>query len=383
MYVSKTGEVVINDSYICEFMKKNGTEENMSACESIIKSLCIALSHKTTNDVDELMSRLNPWGKTIIESISSQKIDTSEMTRLFLDMKKEIGPEKVINVLSSKIDNLNNKIDLTKAIDSGLKRNDEAVLHGMGSIQKTMDNMNTRLEQFGSVRSTNRYKGEEGEAGIMNILECKLPLREGYEIFDTKTKAHNCDILVKKTGFPDIRLEIKAHGRDTNEPVRSCEVKRFETDLIALNDHGIFVSLYSGIVGKSQIEIDILPTNKIAIYISNNNYDGDELKEFINLIYKLNIFITGEEGVKISTEAMTRIKAHIIDFSNKITSLKTNMKSSLDMLNSITLDIIEKLLCTGMDMKPIPISNLKYTCETCNREFSRPSSLTNHAKTCK
>jgi hypothetical protein len=294
-------------------------------------------------------------------------------------MKSELGSGKVL----AKLEDLKERMDLTKAIDAGLKRNDEAVLHNMGAMHKSIDTMSLRVENLVSVRNTTRYKGEEGEAGIMSILECKLPIREGYEIFETKSKPHNCDILVKKTGFPDVRLEIKAHGRDTGECVRSNEVKRFETDLISLNDHGIFVSLYSGIVGKSQIEIDILPTNKFAVYISNNNYDGDALKEFINLIYKLNVFIAGEEGVKISTEAMTRIKAHLIDFNTKIASLKTNMKSSLDMLNSITFDIIEKLMCAGMDLKPVTSTDPKYTCETCRKDFSRPSSLTNHKKTCK
>jgi hypothetical protein len=360
-------------------MKKNGTEEMMETCEAVLKTVCVALSQKPTSDVNDLMNCLEPWGKKMLETISNRKIDTSDVTRVLLDMKSEIGSGKVL----AKLEDLKERMDLTKAIDAGLKRNDEAVLHNMGSMNKAIDTMSLRMENLISVRNTTRYKGEEGEAGIMSILECKLPIREGYEIFETKSKPHNCDILVKKTGFPDVRLEIKAHGRDTGECVRSNEVKRFETDLISLNDHVIFVTLYSGIVGKSQIEIDILPTNKIAIYISNNNYDGDALKEFINLIYKLNVFVAGEEGVKISTEAMTRIKAHLIDFNTKIASLKTNMKSSLDMLNSITFDIIEKLLCAGMDVKPVTTMDPKYTCETCHKDFSRPSSLTNHKKTCK
>jgi hypothetical protein len=379
MHISTTGQLVIDDHYVCEFMKKNGTEEMMVTCETVLKTVCVALSQKTTSGVDDFMHCLEPWGKRMLESISSRKIDTSDVTRVLLDMKSELGSGNVL----AKLEDLKERMDLTKAIDAGLKRNDETVLHNMGSMHKSIDTLSLRVESLVSVRNTTRYKGEEGEAGIMSILECKLPIREGYEIFETKSKPHNCDILVKKTGFPDVRLEIKAHGRDTGECVRSNEVKRFETDLISLNDHGIFVSLYSGIVGKSQIEIDILPTNKFAVYISNNNYDGDALKEFINLIYKLNVFIAGEEGVKISTEAMTRIKAHLIDFNAKIASLKTNMKSSLDMLNSITFDIIEKLLCAGMDVKPVTSTDPKYTCETCHKDFSRPSSLTNHKKTCK
>ena len=201
-------------------------------------------------------------------------------------------------------------------------------------------------------------------------------------ILETKSKPHNCDALVKRVGFPDVRIEVKAHGRDTGECVRSEQVKRFESDLIGLNNHGIFVSLYSGIVGKAPFEIDLLPTNKFAVYISNNNYDGDAIKEFINLIYKLDVFVSGEEGVKISTEAMTRVKAHLNDFNTKITALKTNMKASLEILNGFTFEIIEKLLSSGLDMKPSPILETKFTCPKCKRDFSRASGLANHAKTC-
>jgi hypothetical protein len=369
MHVDKDGRVIIDDHFVCEFMR-GSTEEFMASCESVIRAMCLACSQKTTSEADEFMSRLAPWGKRIIETISNQKAE---------------GNEKVLRAMSSldaKVDNLKDKIDFTKVIDSSLKRNDEAVMSTLGNLQKTTDVINTRVEQMATVRNTTRSKGEEGETGVVHILECKLPLREGYEILETKSKPHNCDVLVKRVGFPDVRIEVKAHGRDTGEFVRSEHVKRFESDLIGLNNHGIFVSLYGGIVGKAPFEIDLLPTNKFAVYISNNNYDGDAIKEFINLIYKLDGFVSGEEGVKISTEAMTRIKAHLNDFNTKITALKTNMKASLDILNGFTLDTIERLLCSGLDMKPAPISETKFKCTICHRDFSRASGLANHAKTC-
>lgn len=379
MYVDKEGRVVMDDHFVCEFMKGSNAEF-MASCESIIKAVCLACSQKTTSDADEFMSRLGPWGEKIIASISNQKADTSDVTRALMEMRREIGNENA--GLMSKMENLKDKIDLTKVIDASLKRNDELVMSTLGNLQKTSDAINTRVEQMATTRNTTRHKGEEGESGIMHILECKLPLRDGYEILETKSKPHNCDAVVKRIGYPDVRIEVKAHGRDTGECVRSEQVKRFESDLIGLNNHGIFISLYSGIVGKAPFELDLLPTNKFAVYISNNNYDGDAIKEFINLIYKLDGFVTGEEGVKISTEAMTRIKAHLNDFNTKITALKTNMKASLEILNGLTFDIIEKLLSSGMDMKPVPVSEPKFTCPKCAKDFSRASSLANHTKTC-
>jgi len=365
MHVNGDGHVVIDDRYVCEFMTKNGSAEFMNACETIIKSVCMAFhGQKTTIDVDEFMMRLDPWGKRIMETVSG------DVHRAVREIKED---ESVLKAF----DSFSQKIDFAKALDTSLKRNDDVIM-------SHLMNISTRVEQMNSVRNTTRHKGEEGESGIVHILECKLPMRDGYEILETKSKPHNCDVLVKRVGFPDVRVEVKAHGRETGECVRTCEVKRFESDLISLNNHGIFVSLYSGIVGKGPIEIDLLPTNKFAVYVSNNNYDGDALKEFINLIYKLDGFVSGEDGLTISTEAMLRIKTHIIDFNNKIGDLKKHMKNSIEILNGLTLDTIEKLLSTGADIRPVPNPHeIKHTCEHCHKTFTRPSSLTNHVKTCK
>lgn len=376
MYIDEDGRVVIDDHFVCEYMK-TATDEFKASCESIIKAVCLSCSQKTTSDVDELMSRLSPWGKKIIDTVSNQKVE------LVHEIKNENASHT--RAMENKFTDLKEKIDLAKVIDTSFKRSDDHLHTMIGTMDTRIDNrfstVENRLEQMVTMRNTTRSKGVEGETGIIQILECKLPLRDGYEILETKSKPHNCDALVKRVGFPDVRIEVKAHGRDTGEGVRSAEVKRFETDLIGLNNHGIFVSLYSGIVGKGPFEIELLPTNKFAVYVSNNNYDGDAIKEFVYLIYKLDGFISGQ-GVKISTEAMTRVKTHLSDFNMKIIQLKTNMKTSLEILNGFTFDIIEKLLSSGMDMKPVTVVEPKHMCPDCKKDFSRASGLANHVKVC-
>ena len=131
-------------------------------------------------------------------------------------------------------------------------------------------------------------------------------------------------------------MESKAHGGRTGEPVRTKEVKRFESDIIGLNSHGIFVSLYSDICGKGQVEIDLLHTNKFAIYLSNNNFDGEIIKDFVNLVYKLDKIMTElntDNSFKITTESMNSVKNYLIDFGNKIATLKTSMKNNIAILN--------------------------------------------------
>jgi len=285
--------------------------------------------------------------------------------------------------ISSKIDDLRNKIDVTKIVETSVTRNNDSLVHTLNTIKNTQEQMANKIDTFTTTRTTTRYKGEEGERGILDILENKLHIRDGYNIYDVKSIPHSCDIVIKRDGFPDIRVESKAHGKDTGENVRISEVKKFESDLLTLNNHGIFVSLYSGICGKGSFEIELLPNNKFAVYLANNNYDGDTITEVVRLIYKLDKFASGPESdnITISTDAMMRVKAYLIDFNRKIDELKTSLKNSIRILNEITLDLIEKTLTGHMsdESNPSPIS---YTCDNCGQTCSSKAGLTLHKKRC-
>jgi hypothetical protein len=387
MYLDGNGRVVVDDRYVCEFMAKSGTPEFFATCESLLRSVCLAAGHNLESkksDVDELVDRLNIFKGELLESISHRKVDLSDVTKTIVSMNESNMAR--LDSIPRSLDELKSKIDMTKVVEDGLKRRDESLIHNVSGVQRTLDQMNSRMESMSATRSTNRYKGEEGETGLLSVLEHKLPLRDGYTVQEVKSTPHNCDLVVKRTGFPDVRIESKAHGRDTGECVRTAEVKRFETDLMALNNHGIFVSLYSGICGKGPLEIELLPTNKFAVYVSENNYDGDMLKELVNLVYKLDRFVTGPDvdGVTISTEAMMRVKSHFSDFGVKIGTLKANMKSSLAILNDMSFDMVEKIL-GGVIVAPPPPSQSQelHPCEWCKKECSKASALASHKKTCK
>lgn len=135
---------------------------------------------------------------------------------------------------------------------------------------------------------------------------------------------------------------------------------------MALNNHGIFVSLYSGICGKGNFEIELLPNNKFAVYLANNNYDGDTITEVLRLIYKLDRFTSGpdSDNITISTDSMMRIKAYLTDFNRKIDDLKTSLKNSIRILNEITLDLVEKAL-TGHVSDDTQTYTISYACDGC------------------
>lgn len=390
MHVDSRGQLVIDDAYVCQFMSRHGNESFFATCESILKSICLACEHNLSQDSqnDIITQRLNVFKGELLESISNRKVDTSDI----MSTIKTMNEHNILNItskleqiphISGKIDELKNKIDVTKVIETSVARNNDSLVQTLNTIKNSQDQMANKIETFTATRTTTRYKGEEGEKGLINILESKLHVRDGYTIQDVKSIAHSCDIVVKRDGYPDVRIESKAHGKETGENVRVAEVKKFESDLLALNNHGIFVSLYSGICGKGAFEIELLPNNKFAVYLSNNNYDGDTITEVLRLIYKLDRFTTGpdSDNITISTDSMMRIKAYLTDFNRKIDDLKTSLKNSIRILNEITLDLVEKALVGNVPDEP-QTSTLSYTCDGCGQTCTSKAGLTLHKKRC-
>jgi len=390
MLVDVQGRIVIDDDYICSFMSRHGNESFFATCESILKSICLAceqnLSKDSQNDI--ITHRLNVFKGELLESISNRKVDTSDI----MSTMKTMNEHNILNItskleqlpyISGKIDELKSKIDVTKVIETSVTRNNDSLVQTLNTIRNSQEQMSNKIETFTTMRSTTRYKGEEGEKGLINVLESKLHTRDGYTIHDVKSIAHSCDIVIKRNGYPDIRVESKAHGKETGENVRVSEVKKFESDLLTLNNHGIFVSLYSGICGKGSFEIELLPNNKFAVYISNNNYDGDIIADVVRLVYKLDRFTSGPESdnITISTDAMMRIKAYLTDFNRKIDELKTSLKHSIRILNEITLDLVEKAL-TGHVSDDTQSPTISYACDGCNQACTSKAGLTLHKKKC-
>jgi len=390
MRVDSHGRLVIDDAYVCQFMSRHGNESFFATCESILKSICLACEHNLTQDSQNeiLTQRLNVFKGELLDSISNRKVDTSDI----MSTIKTMNEHNILNItskldqlphISGKIDDLKNKIDVTKVIETSVTRNNDSLVQTLNTIKNSQDQMANKVETFTTTRTTTRYKGEEGEKGLINILESKLHVRDGYTIQDVKSIAHSCDIVIKRDGYPDVRVESKAHGKETSENVRVAEVKKFESDLLALNNHGIFVSLYSGICGKGAFEIELLPNNKFAVYLANNNYDGDTITEVLRLIYKLDRFTSGpdSDNITISTDSMMRIKAYLTDFNRKIDDLKTSLKNSIRILNEITLDLVEKALTGHISDEP-QTPAISYACAVCGQTCTSKAGLTLHKKRC-
>ncbi len=396
MRINNEGIVIIEDRYICDFLKNNGTDDFFSTCESVIKNICLACNLKKENQTEELLSVLNIFKVDLFDTLLNKKQDLSEITKSIENLKDKINMSDVINhismsneITSLKIESIKDNLNTDKTVDMIIslnKINENKIENLKDKIDNIKDNLNgtnntlvqitNKIDRQEIIKNTNKYKGEKGESGIINILESILPSRDGFFVQETTTIPHNCDINIKKTGFPDIRIECKNH----KNPIRNEEIKRFESDIMGLNNHGIFISICSDICGKGQIEIDLLSNNKFAIYMSNNNYDGSIIKDYIHLLYKLDNIMSisnDDNNFKINTESMKIIKNSLIDFNNKVSSLKTNLKTCMTILNDMSVEIIEKIIHGN-----IPVE-IKHKCDWCEKEYKSASGLTIHKKNCK
>ena len=278
------------------------------------------------------------------------------------------------------------------ALEAGVKDAEVRHITSMNRAHHEAETMSGKLDSINTQLIKNTYnskaKGSVSESRMSDLLETRLYKRDGYTIEKVTGQARTCDIVVKREKYASIRIECKAHGLGTEEKVRYSEVEKFQRDLMQVNNHGLFVSIYSGINGVGNFEIQQLANGKFAMYLTKNNYDIDMIIECIRLIYKLDeITISssgadnvGEGHICISLESMGRIQSYLKDYIVKINSIKTHMKESLTLVSEIQLDMIEKILVGNQPVKS-PIVN-RVTCEWCQKEYTTEKGCANHKRTC-
>lgn len=280
----------------------------------------------------------------------------------------------------------------------------------MSVIKSNNDDIREKLDEMGRDRLIERVKsdnntkliGEEGERKLIDLLTDRLMMRDGYIVDKVSGQAQSCDIIIKREGYPSIRIESKAHGKLTGEKVRYKEVQKFQRDLLITQNHGIFVSLYSGVCGKQDFEIEQLMNGKFAIYLINNNFDVDAIVGMVRLLYQMDEIVknnntNGSEDeigcVKLSYESIKRVETYVKDFNVKILSIKAHMKESISLLNELTLDLVTKVLkgCRDDDVRELKTKNYVLQKEKCGheevggcgKEFKNKAALRSHAKHCK
>jgi len=270
------------------------------------------------------------------------------------------------------------------------------VTHRTECMQEKIDTVEKHMIKQ-TARST-IDKGKHGEDKLFDWLCERLRMRDGYVVEKTNGQACGCDIVIKRHGgYPDIRIESKAIGESTKEKVRHAQVTKFIRDLEQTQNHGIFVSLYSDIVGISNFELQQLSNGKFAVYLTKLNTDLEPIIEMIQLLYTLDKILSkqdnAEDGtanmVRIPAETMACVQQYLKDYGTTIFCTKQHLRIAYTKLGEIDMNMIASMILGNSgdirDNKATSASDAtatednQFKCPRCTKTFTTKRALQRHS----
>jgi hypothetical protein len=230
----------------------------------------------------------------------------------------------------------------------------ESLERGVNRVVGTTDTIHDT-----QVRHVNngRLKGMIAENDLFELLCQRLPALGGFNVERVHNKAHSCDFLVQREGHIDVRIENKAHHRDAAKPqkVSTKEVTRFVADITSCNNcHGIFISQHAGIVNKrAPIDWQRLPNGKLAVYISNCEYNMDLVCAQLEALYCVDTHLNGDY-TSLSAGDVQRIQQEVTSLGCKLQQMQMQAKSLCDGLSTMTFESIRRTIEYAVQGSQLP-----------------------------
>jgi hypothetical protein len=231
------------------------------------------------------------------------------------------------------------------------------------------------------VRSPFKPKTISSENTLFTKMQNILPSRDNFTLTDVSHIPQSCDFLVERSGFPNIRIESKSYDL----PISFTQLEKFQNDLLTQNVHGIFISATSPIATKNSIEIEQLVNGKFVIYLSKNNYDIDFIIDNIYFLYKLDSLVSSfpnSSNIILTPDTIKQINHFITQFKIKISDIKDNVKKTLDSLNSICFEQLEKILLQQFKTNTIQNNSSSFKCQYCDKVSKNKRGLHIHLGSC-
>jgi hypothetical protein len=282
-------------------------------------------------------------------------------------VKMGLRDKESIDDIRSKMSDLKYKID-------GFTRDDGVYLQ-LSEINRTLGALNTK---------SSATRGKEAEQSVFDLLSDELLTRDGYTIENVSGLAHNCDICVKRTGYSDVRIDVKNY----TDKVGQRDVDKFRSDLNTLQNSGIMLCMKNGVVGKKNLEVEQLVCGKFAVFLTNNNYDMSIVNEVIRLLYFLESSTQSEDKgvVKLSQEMLSRLHTTITDGKQRVNSIRTHMKAMMADVDALKFVELENILRSSPTQQMVVVetqSHDQFGCSKCNRPIKSRAALVAHEKSCK
>ena len=177
-----------------------------------------------------------------------------------------------------------------------------------------------KLDNLLFIKNNSSRKGKLGEDICRNSLIQQYP---NWEFIDVSQTGYEADCRAKKTPIGDILYEFKNYDYNVNKD----QITKFIRDLEYTNvNYGVFVSNTSGIVGKKNIEWEII-SNKLVVFISNmglNGYGCIIGTELILSLEKIGVLNKNKDWIYSNNYELNSI---IDNISDSLDDLKNNIES--------------------------------------------------------
>lgn len=355
---SHSASLMANMSSLVMAVSKAAEKIDMNKITQVIESAHTTSQAKLCQELVRLIS------DPLISELKSVRDDFNHIPTIMRDVDARIT-QMLTTLFSSNSDQLKQIPALTHSIMAEIMRHLSNQLtetrSDLATVTTGITSVETRLANAEIARAKkDTRKGSDAEDQLYDLLTERLKARDGFEVEQTNGHAASCDILVKKIGGPDIRIECKARGQGTGEKVRHAEVVKFQRDLAQTHSHGILVSLYSDIVGIGNFELQQLPTGKFAVYLSKLNFDVEPVIEMIHLLYKLDTLVTrsssdddadsdDEPVINVLATDMARVQQYLQNYALTVSGAKQHMRAAIRQLGELDFDKIAKMLLANSE----------------------------------
>ena len=327
---------------------------------------------KNNNEINNKMKDiLQLFHETLIKDIKSFVGSSSQNENTLKDY---------LSGLDSKIQNLQQPIynfitANQETITSSLTSLRESNLIAQSDQSKVIEDLGDFLNKY----STNSaYKGRVSENKLEKVLNKLYPMDE---IILSKALKESGDFIIKRNNKLPIVIENKNYEANVNLD----EIAKFYRDVNAQKCSGIFISQTSGIVGRSDYQIEINDGN-VLVFLHNVDYSESKIKNAVDIIDHLSVTLleisknTSIEGVTISKEELDKFNNDYKAFLNQkdiiIFNIKEAQKKLIGNIEDLNLPNLSKYLFTIYSSE----QKQEYKCDICGEVFSKKASLASHKK---
>jgi hypothetical protein len=245
--------------------------------------------------------------------------------------------------------------------------------------QSTQNKVIEDLGDFLNKYSTNSaYKGRVSENKLEKVLTKMYP---AAEIVCSKALKESGDFMLKRQNKLTILIENKNYDANVNVE----EIAKFYRDVNAQKCSGIFISQTSGIVGRSDYQIE-LNDGHVLVFLHNVDYAESKIKNAIDIIDNLGTKWAeinnhnSIEGVKISKDFLSKINDEYKAFLNQkdllIFNIKENQKKLISNIEDLDLPDLSKYLFSIYSSE----QKQEFKCDVCGEAFPKKASLASHKK---